>query len=148
MNLIRQDFTDDSLRIMDQVSHLVFIAQSVIEFGGLAVKSSYFDVAESEAKKVAGYAEAVSADLLSTIFHTKKNRLKLQRKAYKKALGGFDVAHSAAMQLVEINRAATSGQGKQIGALVVKRLEHLKKLWDDQCEAVSSAAVTETRTAH
>lgn len=133
MNLTRQSFTADSLRIMDQVSHLIFIAEQVIEFGKAAAESRDFDVAEIEAKKIAHYAEVVSADLTSTIFHTKKNRHKLQKKAYRKALDGFGAAYAAALKLVEIDRAATAGEGKSIGGGVVARLDHLKQVWDDRC---------------
>jgi len=140
MNLTRQNFTEDSLRIMDQVSHLIFIAEKVIEFGRVAAESRDFEVAENEAKKVAQYAELVPAELISTIFHTKKNRQKLQKKAYRKALDGFGAAHAAAIKLVEIDRAATDGEGKSIGGGVVARLEYLKQFWDDRCEGATSAA--------
>jgi hypothetical protein len=142
MNLTREKFTPDSLRIMDQVSHLIFIVENLIQFGKTAAQGDDFDVAEKEAEKVAKYVEGVSTDLLATIFHTKKNRQKLQKKAYRKALDGFGAAHAAAMKLVAIDRAATGGEGKGIGGSVVTRLEYLKQFWDDQHEGTPTGAVT------
>lgn len=136
MNLLQQNI--ETKTVMDQIAWLVFVAENVISFGPTISKSAAYSDAESEARKIVEYVEAVTAELLAALLHTPKKRKPALRVAYKNANVGYDAAYSSAMNLVEMEKAATGGQGKIIAGGTVSQLRKLKEFWNSGSTAIAT----------
>lgn len=132
MNLSRENFSNESLKVMDQVAILLYLSEQVLSLNDTFKSNKHIKEATSDAKEILDFARSVSKSLMGALFHSKNNRRTKLIDAYDESILDINSVIEAAKRLQSLEEMDTKGKGSVIAIGVLARLENLKRIWTQE----------------
>jgi hypothetical protein len=129
MELSRAHFSGESLSVMDQVAHLLYLSEQILGLSRTFTNNGDIEEASADAREIVQYARSISVSLTGALFHNTKKRRHGLSTAHNAARSGIAAVIEAAQRLAIMEARDTADQGNIVSYAVLPSLVELQRVW-------------------